>query len=1596
MAVAYYRGVAASELLTLHQSKGAMMAVGMSAEDTQPYLEGLTSGKAAVACINSPSSVTASGDAAAIDELLHILKDTPVFSRRLVVDVAYHSHHMELVANEYLLCIEHIIPRGRPEQHQNATHLHSVSFFSSVTGTEVQNEDLGAEYWIANLLGQVNFAQSLRTLCLETNSQHTGKVVPVRKREKRTTAAQKPSVDFLLEIGPHSALSGPIKQIIQADVKLRSADITYASLLSRKTHSVSSTLQAVATLASLSYSVDLKAINFPSRTETEGEPPRLLVDMPSYTWNHTRSYWAEPRMSKTFRNRESPRTDLLGGPDTMACPFQPRWRNHLRVSELPWLVDHKIQSDIVFPAAGYLSIAIEAAVQLAKNPETISEVSLQDISISAAMIIPDDVAVETMTLLQHLDQGLLSEPGEWYKFYIYSVSRDNRWTEHCSGLVGVETGSDDFESPATVLNGATQASPVNQDNGVSEIDVDKLYARLRRVGLEYGPCFSNLSCAHTTPNNCVAEVTIPDTAEIMPMNFEYPLMIHPCTLDSVFHTIFAALPSTALDSGPIIPVSLAKMRISFNIPTSAGEILSVSTSVRSSAKGYVSASIDVAGSQDDISESKPKLSITGLRCKRLEISSTQNSQSKEVPIAYGIEWKADHEFLSGDQLSLYLQPEQNGCAGEPTWRDEYDHHVADMISEILATVGKQNTSEKFPPSGIFADLGQMLQRYNEYSNAPVFGTEPTAMPKSIGHLLNVLKGGLSTIQSSTEGLVQLRSDMWDAYWEILANTRMIHETTRYLDLVSHKAPEISVLEIGVSSGQPCTLFLEWLMQPSNAGNQVTRCGKYTFAYQQDSDLDQARLRLANWPDLVEYLKLDIDRDVSEQGLTDPTHDIIIVSHGLHFVKSLKHALSTLHSLLKPTGSLIVLDVLHPDRSLLDEVLTKALYTWSTGNIDLPRNYELPQPERVQLLHDCGFFIKSGNDNYQNGLREDLVIATDSRIDIPSTDKNFLIISSSDQENEAIGVLQKHLSQISSDVGVNTMTRAQVQERVCVVFDTARFHPLVDPDDSTFAKLKEILLDSEGVIWVTQGGTIESTNPTAGLVSGFARTARSESGTKPIITLDLDAVSPLPAGQILDMILDLIKGHFLHDEVPNANSEYAERNGIILIPRVTEQPEVDQEVFRASEPETKSEQYFRQQEKPICLRKDIYGAIKPYFTPDAQLSLLPDGFVGIEVLAFSLGEWDTQEAAEGQQIDHTPGMECSGRVYAIGATVTGLTVGDRVVCLGTGTAKSFYHDRASAFQKIDRIPYDLAAALPVAYSTAYYIVRNLACVGASDTVLIHDAASWYGQAILELCLLRNASVLLNVMSSAQKDMLTRNFPILTHRVFVDGEDNLSERVRHFTNGKKVDVAIVCAETSESIYQTFWKYTAPFGRLIQLHSGGADREKEFTLMRHPRNTTFATVNLIEFQTQKADLARHLWGKVSRLFREGRLRGPSSLTVYNVTDLEEALAAIASHKHVIVTAESNRMVQVRNYVVGSSSANLTVADNVPKGLEHSIRRDCVLSPSGWTGWHRTCHCTLDGGTWCKAFNAHQPKWTTHRSCQVHCSRAPRQRHRCSRLSL
>ncbi|MCJ1348216.1 polyketide synthase, partial [Peltigera leucophlebia] len=102
MAIVYSRGIHLEALRKNATFHGGMIAVDLGRESTKSYISMVKSGQAIVACVNSPSSITFSGDLVAIEELEVKLTSDNVFVRRLKVDVAYHSHHMKPLKDNYL------------------------------------------------------------------------------------------------------------------------------------------------------------------------------------------------------------------------------------------------------------------------------------------------------------------------------------------------------------------------------------------------------------------------------------------------------------------------------------------------------------------------------------------------------------------------------------------------------------------------------------------------------------------------------------------------------------------------------------------------------------------------------------------------------------------------------------------------------------------------------------------------------------------------------------------------------------------------------------------------------------------------------------------------------------------------------------------------------------------------------------------------------------------------------------------------------------------------------------------------------------------------------------------------------------------------------------------------------------------------------------------------------------------------------------------------------------------------------------------------------------------------------------------------------
>ena len=100
--VAFYRGLASLKCKEQNCTKGAMVAVGLAASKVQHWIDQVQQGRMSIACINSPTSTTVSGDEEGIEQLRSLLDAGSVSNRRLNVDVAYHSDHM-LVASAYYI-----------------------------------------------------------------------------------------------------------------------------------------------------------------------------------------------------------------------------------------------------------------------------------------------------------------------------------------------------------------------------------------------------------------------------------------------------------------------------------------------------------------------------------------------------------------------------------------------------------------------------------------------------------------------------------------------------------------------------------------------------------------------------------------------------------------------------------------------------------------------------------------------------------------------------------------------------------------------------------------------------------------------------------------------------------------------------------------------------------------------------------------------------------------------------------------------------------------------------------------------------------------------------------------------------------------------------------------------------------------------------------------------------------------------------------------------------------------------------------------------------------------------------------------------------
>ena len=550
LVAAFYRGSLSESIKARAPGlEGGMLAVGTSEPEIQTWIERFTEGNLGVACVNSPSSVTLSGDARAIDEVEQMLKQSDIFARRLKVANAYHSSHMDVIAESYMQSMSNL--RLLPGKGDRTMH-------SSVTGESIDWSELGALNWVRNLVSPVLFYDALSDL--------------LRPSDSNGSRTKQNAVDILLEVGPHATLKSAVTETMSVhNIK----DVKYASVLSRKRNGVRTAQDAVGSLLAEGVPVRMMEVNKYADETLYGQV-RPLTDLPAYSWNHTRTYWSESRFCKQHRDRQYPPTSLLGAPFPELSEKGKIWRGIISSSEESWLKDHTIETSILYPAAGFIAMVIEAARQVAEQGRPVKSFKLRDIQITAPASISEDFDTEFVLQFSPHLTGTRDTLSTFINFVISTSSNGLDLRQNCSGLLLIEyqyaEGSDmAFEYALENLDYRDRYRDTLRLCRLSE-EPDTFYQGLTDIGLKYGPAFQGLSDIRSSEGLSCCTVNVPDIGLSSGVGHPHrPHIIHPTTLDTMFHAVFAAFkhPKGQLSSA-MVPKSIDEVIVSANIGFSAG------------------------------------------------------------------------------------------------------------------------------------------------------------------------------------------------------------------------------------------------------------------------------------------------------------------------------------------------------------------------------------------------------------------------------------------------------------------------------------------------------------------------------------------------------------------------------------------------------------------------------------------------------------------------------------------------------------------------------------------------------------------------------------------------------------------------------------------------------------------------------------------------------------------------------------------------------------------------------------------------------------------------------------------------------------------
>jgi len=1124
IATAYYRGRVAHLAKGSAGQRGSMMAIGMSLQDAVAFVSQPDfAGRLWVAASNAPSSTTLSGDCDAVLEAKEHLDSKGIFARPLKVDTAYHSSHMSACKDAYLALLKQL-------QIQISPPRADCAWYSSVyQGTDLtQNplDHLKDQYWVDNMVKPVLFSQAVETAYRKAGPFAMG-----------------------LEVGPHPALKGPVIQTLKQSADL---SLAYTGCLERASNDVESFAKCLGSLWShFGHStVDLGAW----RCAFGAKETKMIKNIPSYPWDHDRAYWFESRLSHNYRLRVQRSHELLG---RIRDEYEGEmtWRNILRLNEMPWLRGHMFQGQVIFPAAGYVSMAVQAAAQFVQN-QPVCSIELRDVEIIKALVIEENGPdVETIFTVRAGRNDHSSENFCSAEFACYSCSDGRIVEKSCHGRLLITLGS-----PKSAI-----LPPISLSNGQNPpLDVERFFAAMAGLGIEYDGVFRALQSINRVLGHAEASASWEEHA----LGDQYSL--HPAVLDIGFQVGFATFASIAEKAigSTYLPAGIKRIIVdpTVNNLTSSGQ---TNVGIEAHLARSTSTTLEI-----DINMFDSSTKITGVQVEGLVLKAVAEPLPSEDRILFA-------KTVWAPSVSCgfpTLEPAEAG-QDELVYIDAVERTALYFMQKLVREIPAEEISKfKWHHQAHLRAIEEFVRPIREgrhpvlkkdclNDTRAVIAEFATRYPDSVdlGLLTAVGENLASVMRGESEMLEHMLKDnlLSRLYMEGRGFAACNVYAAEFMRKVSHSFPRARIFEIGAGTGGTTRSVLDAI------GDAYL---SYTYTDISAGFFEKAAEKFSDHASKMEFKTFNAEKTPSEQGFPEGSYDVLIAANVLHATRDLAETMRRGRSLLRPGGFLIAVEV--TGTMLREPGLMGGLEGWWLGSddgrfpspgISAEKWHELLQSTGFSGIesvvydspdisrHNCSVFVTQATNERLEILRDPLGSAST----IPETTALIIggkTLSVSKIVKRAEKLLRRRVREVLLCDSFEGLDPAIVTPETSILCLTELDAPLFSQNVrvKTLENLQESLGSARDVLWVTSGRMSE--DPYSNMMVGIGRALAFELPHVSFQFLDLERQAwdmDTAVQSLLRMALLSSPEYHGHDMLWVQESEVVMSGESSLVPRVVQ-------------------------------------------------------------------------------------------------------------------------------------------------------------------------------------------------------------------------------------------------------------------------------------------------------------------------------------------------------------------------------------------------------------------------------------------------------------